>query len=824
MSDQIRVLFVDDNVEYVDLATDYFEGNVDGINLVGEPDVAEAIDRLSDGNEPAPFDVLVSDYEMPETDGLEFLEMVRDAHPDLPFILLTGQGDEELAAEAIHRGVSEYLPKGSGTDQFRVLANRIDNLVGRARAERSLRAREAHLAALTTAFPDLAFLIDANGRYLEYFAGEQAMDLLYADPETFLGETLDDVLPKSVADDIHESIREVLETGGPRTLEYELEVPAGTRWFEARVAPVPAGGGDGDSVVLVARNVTERRHRAQAIEQLHETTRDLMQAQTTDAVADRAVRAADRILDFTGVAIYAFEDATSSLRPAAHARDLDDLPTYQQGDGIAWEVFVRGEATYQADLRDQDVGNEVNAAFRSRFLIPLGDHGILVASSTTPDAFDETDRDLLHLLASNTESALDRTDRETRLLDREHALADRNEELRTVNHLNTVLRDISRSVTSATTRGELQQTVCDRLTTVERYSAAWLREVDTAIEDQAPATWAGLAAEFFDGDDDPTADSAPERALCDAAVESRSIQVANDVLNSPDWAGRRRSALSEEYRSVAAIPIEDDGNVFSVLVLYAEDPDAFGDRETDVLAEAGRMIGHTIHELDKVHALVADSRLELEIGIDDSRWFPARLSAQAGCRVELGGILPRSDGTALVFVTTAGVEPERIADAVGGWTASTDLTLVATEEDEALFKLVVERPDLLNLLHTFGASINAVTAENGESTVTVGLPSKTEVRSLLEAIEAEYSETELRSRHERTDPLRSRETLKAELVEELTERQFEVLQVAYFGGFFDPKRKSTGDELAEVLDISGPTFHSHLRTAQRKLLASILER
>lgn len=827
MPDQIRVLFVDDNVEYVDLATDFFDANVDGITLVGEPDVAEAIDRLTAGDEPAPVDIVVSDYDMPGTDGLEFLERLRDAHPELPFVLLTGQGNEDLAAEAIHRGVSDYLPKGSGTDQFRVLANRIENLAGRARAERSLQTREAHLEALTAAFPDLAFLLDGDGRYLEYFAGEQAADRLYADPEDFLGETIDEVLPEPVATDIHEGIRETLETGETRTLEYELTVPAGTRWFEARVAPVRAGG-DADSVVLVARDATDRRRRERTIEQLHETTRDLMRAQTADAVAERAVRAADRILDVTGVAFYVFDDETSSLRPAAHARDLDgpgdDLPTYGKGDGPAWEVFVSGEAAYVADVRDQDGAEEGDTTVRSRVLIPLGDHGVLIARSTTPDAFDETDRDLLHLLASNTESALDRTDRESRLLERERALAESNEELRTVNHLNTVMRDIGRSVTSATTRDELQQTVCDRLTAVERYAAAWLREVDTTVEERTPATWAGFDAEAFDGDDGPTHESAPERELCDAAVESHSIQVGNDVLNAPDWASRRRSALSEEYRSVAAIPVEDDGYVFSVLVLYAEDPDAFGDQETDVLAEVGRVIGHTIHELDKVHALVSDGRLELDIGIGDSRWFPARLSAQAGCRVELGGILPRDDGTTLVFLTTVGGEPKRVAEAVAGWTTDTELTLVAREGEESLFKLVLALPTLVDLLHSFGASIKAVTAEDGDSTVTVGLPPETDVRSLVEAIQAEYSGAELRARHEQTDPLRSKETLKAELIEELTERQFEVLQVAYFGGYFDPKRKSTGDELAAVLDISGPTFHGHLRTAQRKLIASLLER
>src|SRR6056297_2073060 len=81
------------------------------------------------------FDCIVSDYEMPGMDGLEFLAAVREDYPDIPFILLTGGGNERIASEAISAGVTDYLRKGEGKDQFAVLANRIDNAVSRRRTE-----------------------------------------------------------------------------------------------------------------------------------------------------------------------------------------------------------------------------------------------------------------------------------------------------------------------------------------------------------------------------------------------------------------------------------------------------------------------------------------------------------------------------------------------------------------------------------------------------------------------------------------------------------------------------------------------------------------
>jgi signal transduction histidine kinase len=73
------------------------------------------------------FDCVVSDYEMPGPDGIEFLERVRQEYGDLPFVLFTGKGTEEIASEAISAGVTDYLQKDTGTEQYSVLANRILN-------------------------------------------------------------------------------------------------------------------------------------------------------------------------------------------------------------------------------------------------------------------------------------------------------------------------------------------------------------------------------------------------------------------------------------------------------------------------------------------------------------------------------------------------------------------------------------------------------------------------------------------------------------------------------------------------------------------------
>ena len=140
-SDGIDVLHVDDHDPFRDLVVRYLEREPDiTVHDADTPERAlELVSRV---------DCVVSDYDMPSATGLDLLEEVRERRPDLPFLLFTGKGSEEIASEAISAGVTDYLRKGGGTDRFTMLATRIRNAVAANRAEVALRERERRLIDL----------------------------------------------------------------------------------------------------------------------------------------------------------------------------------------------------------------------------------------------------------------------------------------------------------------------------------------------------------------------------------------------------------------------------------------------------------------------------------------------------------------------------------------------------------------------------------------------------------------------------------------------------------------------------------------------------
>ncbi|MFB6091159.1 MAG: ATP-binding protein [Halobellus sp.] len=122
MASQIRTLYVTGRDDPI--GPERLEDESDRITVT-TTDPERALDLLGD----EAVDCVVGDYDLPGFEGLSFLDAVRADHPELPFVLFTADGSEEVASEAIAAGVTEYVPRSDAPGQFDALANRIETSV-----------------------------------------------------------------------------------------------------------------------------------------------------------------------------------------------------------------------------------------------------------------------------------------------------------------------------------------------------------------------------------------------------------------------------------------------------------------------------------------------------------------------------------------------------------------------------------------------------------------------------------------------------------------------------------------------------------------------
>lgn len=204
-----RVLVVDD-------VQDMAESNAlmlrtRGLDTVIETDPETAFERVDES-----VACVVSDYQMPEMNGLELLDKVREEYPQMPFILFTGRGSEEVASDAIEAGVDHYLQKG-GAEQYDRLANCVENTIEQSHVQQALRRQRKQFRAIYENAFDGIFILDLDETVI-VDANPRACELLGYPEDELIGTSIETIHP----DDFEEYLeigKRVIENDGSRRVE-----------------------------------------------------------------------------------------------------------------------------------------------------------------------------------------------------------------------------------------------------------------------------------------------------------------------------------------------------------------------------------------------------------------------------------------------------------------------------------------------------------------------------------------------------------------------------------------------------------------------------
>mgnify|MGYP002150192645 FL=1 len=235
-----QALIVDDDLAARMLERETLEQS--GFTVQEAADGESALDML----EALTPDLILLDVDMPGIDGFEVCRRIRQrwSPHDLPVIMVTGMDDLNSINLAYDVGANDFIPKPIN---WPVLGHRTRYVLRTAENARVLKELEEKQAAIVRAIPDMVFSVGRDGTFLDVKTGVGTLATLR--PELYVGRRLSDVLPREVGTELHDGVRNALDSGTLQSVEYTLPGSAHPRHYEARIAPSGT-----DKVVAVVRD------------------------------------------------------------------------------------------------------------------------------------------------------------------------------------------------------------------------------------------------------------------------------------------------------------------------------------------------------------------------------------------------------------------------------------------------------------------------------------------------------------------------------------------------------------------------------------------
>jgi predicted DNA binding protein len=198
---------------------------------------------------------------------------------------------------------------------------------------------------------------------------------------------------------------------------------------------------------------------------------------------------------------------------------------------------------------------------------------------------------------------------------------------------------------------------------------------------------------------------------------------------------------------------------------------------------------------------------------------PFRRSLDDDVTIDVESVVRLPDGRNVQYWRVVGGSPESLLTVGREFPTTDDARLVSTIDDTHRIEVVACERSLFGTVDEHDGTPQSALYDRDGVSVVVEFPSSVDLDEVLSDVRDLYGDFEIVS----TSRVVTNDVVRRLLVDSLTDRQLTALRMAYFGGYFEQPRQSTGAELAERMGISKQAFHEHLRKAYRKVFEEVLE-
>ncbi len=565
MEKAVKILYIDDSKTDRELVRHSFENNPIKFEIIAVTNREEFEIQLKNSE----FDLILSDYNILGTSGLQVFDVVRSINESIPIIVITGTGSEEAAVELMKKGVSDYVIKTPS--HIQKLPNTVISTLKnekikneKLQAQKELEISLQKYKVLFESFPLGITITNDNGDVLETNKKSESLlgfsmgDLIkhkFNEKEWTL--ILPDGSPLSIAE--YATVKLMKEKNIIENIEMGIvKKDKNILWLDVTAAPIPL---DGYGVAITYNDISQKKLAEESLKKNEERLRFTLEA-TTDAIWDINLLTGKAYLSprYFSILDYDIGDFASDIESTRKLLHPDDVENMMK---ILNEYYKNQRETHNIEIRMRSK-KEVWKWILNRGKIverdPEGKPIRLVGTLS-----DITERKIIEV------------------------------DLKRKNRALRILSECNSSLVKIKDEKKLTDDICKKIHSIGGYPLVWF---GLAMHDDSksvlPIAWAGNETDHSKFMNITWSDTDLGSSPTGKAIKSGVYSLVRNVKSDSDFIRWLSEAMKNGYNSVLSLPLIVEDKTIGALTLYSKEMNGFDNEEIKLLTELASDLSYGI--------------------------------------------------------------------------------------------------------------------------------------------------------------------------------------------------------------------------------------